>query len=120
MAELLEGIKSVMGIDFCGDGGNDGIGGDGGIDRHLLLGVESDIKYEGFVKKQQREIERLRRYEEAKIPDDFSYDNISGLLAESLEKLKKIRPSTLGMASRISGVTPADISVLMMHLVRAG
>ncbi|MDR0331264.1 MAG: tRNA uridine-5-carboxymethylaminomethyl(34) synthesis enzyme MnmG [Chitinispirillales bacterium] len=112
MGELVEGIKSVMGIGFCGD--------EGIIDRHLLLSVESDIKYEGFVKKQQREIERLRRYEEAKIPDSFSYDNISGLLSESLEKLKKIRPSTLGMASRISGVTPADISVLAMHLAKAG
>jgi tRNA uridine 5-carboxymethylaminomethyl modification enzyme len=87
-------------------------------DRHLALGVESDIKYEGFVRKQTREIERIRRYEETKIPDDFSYDDVPGLLTESRQKFKKIRPSTLGAASRISGVTPADVSVLAMYVLK--
>jgi tRNA uridine 5-carboxymethylaminomethyl modification enzyme len=86
-------------------------------DRHLALGVESDIKYEGFVRKQAREIERLRRYEGARIPDGFSYDNVPGLLTESRQKFKKVRPGTLGAASRISGVTPADVSVLAMYLL---
>ena len=89
-----------------------------GIDRHLALGVESDIKYEGFVRKQTREIERIRRYEETKIPDGFSYDDIPGLLTESRQKFKKIRPATLGAASRISGATPADVSVLAMYLLK--
>jgi tRNA uridine 5-carboxymethylaminomethyl modification enzyme len=89
-----------------------------GIDRHLALGVESDIKYEGFVRKQTREIERIRRYEETKIPDGFSYDGLPGLLTESRQKFKKIRPATLGAASRISGVTPADVSVLAMYLLK--
>jgi len=89
-----------------------------GIDRHLALGVESDIKYEGFVRKQTREIERIRRYEETAIPDDFCYDDIPGLLTESRQKFKKIRPGTLGGASRISGVTPADVSVLAMYLLK--
>jgi tRNA uridine 5-carboxymethylaminomethyl modification enzyme len=86
-------------------------------DRHLALGVESDIKYEGFVRKQAREIERLRRYEETRIPDGFLYDDVPGLLTESRQKFKKIRPGTLGGASRISGVTPADVSVLAMYLL---
>jgi tRNA uridine 5-carboxymethylaminomethyl modification enzyme len=89
-----------------------------GSDRHLALGVESDIKYEGFVRKQAREIERVRRYEETKIPDDFCYDDVPGLLTESRQKFKKIRPGTLGGASRISGVTPADVSVLAMYVLK--
>jgi tRNA uridine 5-carboxymethylaminomethyl modification enzyme len=89
-----------------------------GSDRYLALGVESDIKYEGFVRKQSREIERIRRYEETKVPDDFSYDDLPGLLTESRQKFKKIRPATLGAASRISGVTPADVSVLAMYLLK--
>jgi tRNA uridine 5-carboxymethylaminomethyl modification enzyme len=122
--DVSDGAK--LGID-AGDmlsGGSDGGPGDISavetIDRYLALGVESDIKYEGFVRKQIREIDRVRRYEEAKIPDDFSYDNVPGLLTESRQKLKKIRPSTLGGASRISGVTPADVSVLAMYLLKSG
>jgi tRNA uridine 5-carboxymethylaminomethyl modification enzyme len=87
-------------------------------DRHSALGIESDIKYEGFVRKQYREIERVRRYEGAKIPDDFSYDDVPGLLTESRQKFKRVRPGTLGAASRISGVTPADVSVLAMCLLK--
>ncbi|MCL2219228.1 MAG: tRNA uridine-5-carboxymethylaminomethyl(34) synthesis enzyme MnmG [Chitinispirillia bacterium] len=92
---------------------------DTALDRHLTLGVESDIKYEGFVKKQQKEVDRLRRYEEAKIPDGFSYDGVPGLLTESRQKLKRICPATLGQASRIGGVTPADVSVLAMYLLKS-
>ena len=84
----------------------------------MALGVESDIKYEGFVRKQTREIERIRRYEETRIPDGFSYDDIPGLLTESRQKFKKIRPATLGAASRISGATPADVSVLAMYVLK--
>jgi tRNA uridine 5-carboxymethylaminomethyl modification enzyme len=80
--------------------------------------VESDIKYEGFVRKQAKEIERLRRYDAARIPDGFSYDDVPGLLAESRQKLKSISPATLGQASRIGGVTPADVSVLAMYLLK--
>jgi tRNA uridine 5-carboxymethylaminomethyl modification enzyme len=88
------------------------------IDRHLTLGIESDIKYEGFVKKQYSEIEKLRRFENTHIPDSFDYDEIAGLSGESREKLKKTAPDTLGKASRIGGVTPADISVLAMYLLK--
>jgi tRNA uridine 5-carboxymethylaminomethyl modification enzyme len=114
------GIERLLrGLDDIGKGffeGND----DGDVfDRGLTLGVESDIKYEGFVRKQFREIERIRRYEETRIPDGFSYDDVPGLLTESREKLKKICPGTVGQASRIGGVTPADISVLAMYLLKS-
>jgi tRNA uridine 5-carboxymethylaminomethyl modification enzyme len=85
-------------------------------DREVLLGVEADIKYEGFVEKQQGEIERARSLDDARIPNDIQYDQIGGLLNESRAKLKMIRPQTLGQASRISGVTPADVSLLIMHI----
>ncbi|MCL2688412.1 MAG: tRNA uridine-5-carboxymethylaminomethyl(34) synthesis enzyme MnmG [Chitinispirillia bacterium] len=88
------------------------------INRHLILGVESDIKYEGFVRKQQNEIEKLRRFENTYIPANFDYNEVEGLGLESREKLKKIDPDTLGKASRIGGVTPADISVLAMYLLK--
>jgi tRNA uridine 5-carboxymethylaminomethyl modification enzyme len=85
-------------------------------ERELSVTVEADIKYEGFINKQQKEIGRLKKIEETRIPEDIDYDNIEGLLIESQGKLKKIRPITLGQASRISGVTPADISVLIMYI----
>jgi tRNA uridine 5-carboxymethylaminomethyl modification enzyme len=78
------------------------------------------VKYEGFVKKQIREIERMRRYEGARIPDGFSYDGVPGLGTESRQKLKKACPGTLGQASRVGGVTPADILVLAMYLLKSG
>jgi len=127
---LLQGLD-IIGKGFFEDGADADCSGDRprppetpesrhGIDRHLTLGVESDIKYEGFVRKQLKEVERLRRYEEAKILDGFSYDDVPGLLTESRQKLKKICPGTLGQASRIGGVTPADISVLAMYLLKLG
>jgi tRNA uridine 5-carboxymethylaminomethyl modification enzyme len=89
------------------------------FDRHLMLGVESDIKYAGFIRKQIKDIERIRKFEHTRIPDNFSYDAVPGLLTESRQKLKKIRPDTLGKASRVGGVTPADISVLAMCLLKS-
>jgi tRNA uridine 5-carboxymethylaminomethyl modification enzyme len=88
------------------------------FDREVLMGVEADIKYDGFVRKEWAEVDRQRRMEGARIPDDTDYDRIEGLPCESKAKLKSIRPATLGQASRIAGVTPADISLLIMHIVR--
>ncbi len=87
-------------------------------DRENAVTIEADIKYAGFIAKQKKEIERLSKIEHARIPDNFDYDAVEGLLSESRGKLKKIHPLTLGQASRISGVTPADISVLIMKLVK--
>ncbi len=78
--------------------------------------IEIELKYEGYIKRQQEEIERFKRYEMLHIPVDIKYENIRSLSTEGCEKLKKIQPVSIGQASRINGVTPADISVLMVYL----
>lgn len=80
--------------------------------------VEIEIKYEGYIKRQQAQIDEMRRLEKKLIPADMDYREISGLRLEAAEKLAKIRPASIGQASRISGVSPADISVLLIHLAR--
>ncbi len=78
--------------------------------------VEISIKYEGYIKKQMSEIAEFRRLEDKKLSKDFDYSNIKGLRLEAIEKLNKIKPINIGQASRISGVSPADISVLLIYL----
>lgn len=80
--------------------------------------VEIEIKYEGYIKRQQAQIDEMRRLEKKLIPADMDYREISGLRLEAAEKLAKIRPASIGQALRISGVSPADISVLLIHLAR--
>ena len=80
--------------------------------------AENNIKYESYLKKEQEMAEKLQRLEEVKIPGHFDYHKLTSLSKESREKLHKIRPATLGQASRISGVNPADISVLMVYFGR--
>ena len=82
----------------------------------ILETVETDIKYEGYLKKEQENIEKAKRLEERKLPDDIDYSQIHGLRLEARDKLNQVRPFNLGQASRISGVSPADISVLMVYL----
>lgn len=81
--------------------------------------VATEAKYAGYIEKQRRQVERLRRLEERHIPVSFEYDTIAGMRKEAQEKLKRIRPATVGQASRISGVNPADLSVLLVYLERA-
>ncbi len=78
--------------------------------------VEIEIKYEGYIKKELAEASRFRKLEAKKIPHDIDYYDIIGIRAETQQKLTKLRPQSLGQASRVSGVSPADISVLMLYL----
>jgi len=78
--------------------------------------VELEIKYEGYIRRQIREIEKYKKLESMRIPEEFTYDGLKGFKREALEKLKKIKPISVGQASRISGVSPGDIAVLMVHL----
>jgi tRNA uridine 5-carboxymethylaminomethyl modification enzyme len=78
--------------------------------------VEIEIKYEGYISRQADEIERLRRNEETRLPDDFDFDAVGGLSNEIRQKLKEVRPETIAQASRIQGVTPAAVSQLLVHL----
>jgi tRNA uridine 5-carboxymethylaminomethyl modification enzyme len=87
-------------------------------DKKLRQTIEADIKYCGFVAKENAVIDKIRQLEEARISEIFDYDKVKGLLTESRLKLKKVRPGTLGQASRIPGITPADISILGIHLFR--
>jgi tRNA uridine 5-carboxymethylaminomethyl modification enzyme len=78
--------------------------------------VELEIKYEGYIRRQTKEIEKAKRLENMRIPGDFSYDSLTGFKREALEKLKRVKPISVGQASRISGVSPGDIAVLMVYL----
>ena len=77
--------------------------------------VETEIKYEGYIQKQKAKVREMHRLESRVIPAEIDYDSIKGLRLEAKEKLKKIRPASLGQASRISGVSPADIAVLIIY-----
>lgn len=78
--------------------------------------VEIEIKYEGYIQRQMRQVEQYKKMEKKKIPPDLNYDHVSSLRLEARQKLKEFRPISLGQASRISGVSPADISVLLIYL----
>jgi tRNA uridine 5-carboxymethylaminomethyl modification enzyme len=84
--------------------------------RDVMREIDTSIRYEGYLKKQQNEVEKFYRMELKKIPKSFDYQLIKSLSAEAREKLNKIRPENLGQASRISGITPADISLLLVYL----
>ncbi|MBB6282962.1 tRNA uridine-5-carboxymethylaminomethyl(34) synthesis enzyme MnmG [Geobacillus subterraneus] len=78
--------------------------------------VEIQVKYEGYIQKSLQEVERLKKMENKKIPEDIDYDAIQGLATEARQKLKQVRPLSIAQASRISGVNPADISILLVYL----
>ena len=82
--------------------------------------VEIELKYEGYIKRQQAQINEMRRLEVKLLPKDIDYNAIEGLRLEAREKLSKIRPHSVGQASRISGVSPSDISVLLIYLAKMG
>lgn len=78
--------------------------------------VRIAVRYEHYIERQQDEVERMRRQEQWLIPDDFDYEAISGLRSEAREKLQRLRPDSIGSAQRIAGVSPADISCLLVVL----
>ena len=78
--------------------------------------VEIEIKYEGYIERQKRQVEQYKKMEKKLIPADLNYDDVLSLRLEARQKLKEFRPVSVGQASRISGVSPADISVLLVYL----
>jgi len=82
----------------------------------ILEQLEIQVKYEGYIKRQDEEIEKFKKLEHILIAEEFEYDSVKGFRAEALEKFEKFRPRSVGQASRISGITPSDIAVLMVHL----
>ncbi|MBQ7240850.1 MAG: tRNA uridine-5-carboxymethylaminomethyl(34) synthesis enzyme MnmG [Bacilli bacterium] len=78
--------------------------------------VEIQVKYEGYISKTEKEVEKLLKLEDKKIPDDIDYDKVNNLASEARQKLKQVRPLTIAQATRISGVNPADISILTVYL----
>ena len=88
------------------------------LDQNIFEQVEVEIKYEGYISKQLSQVEQMRKLENKKLPLDMDYNNIIGLRLEAREKLNKIKPISIGQASRISGVSPADVSVLLIWLAQ--
>ncbi len=88
------------------------------LPRDVAEQVEIELKYEGYIKRQSASVEEMRRLEVKKIPADIDYDDVYSLRLEAREKLKKVKPESVGQASRISGVSPSDISVLLVYLSR--
>lgn len=86
------------------------------LDKRIEEQVEIEIKYEGYIQKQQKRVEQMRKMEKKLLPDNIKYDKITGLRLEAREKLQRIKPLNVGQASRISGVSPSDIAVLLVHL----
>lgn len=88
------------------------------LDEEIIQQAEIQVKYSGYIEKEKQNADKLNRLEDVRIPETFNYDNIKSLSYESKEKLKRIKPVTISQASRISGVSPADISILLIHMGR--
>ena len=121
MEWVSEGLSSVAAVyDRRADGGD--TAATGAIREPRLLSreearrVETDFKYEGYLQQQEKQIERMRRAEARRIPEWFDYRKVSGLSREVTEKLLKVRPLTLGQASRIPGITPAAVSLVNCYI----
>ena len=86
------------------------------IDRTVIELIETEITYEGYIKKAMDQVDKMHRLEAKRIPKNMDWDKLDSIATEARQKFKKINPETLGQASRISGVNPADISILMVYL----
>jgi len=94
--------------------------GDPGLDEEITAQVEVRVKYDGYIRRQGAEVERHRRSETLALPEDFDYTSVRGLSHEVSQRLQEARPSTLGQAARLPGITPAAVSLLLVHLKRRG
>jgi tRNA uridine 5-carboxymethylaminomethyl modification enzyme len=92
----------------------------GALSEEVIQQVEIAIKYAGYIERQEVEVEKFKSLEDKQIPDSFEFSSVPSLRLEARQKLSKIRPTTIGQAARISGVSPADISILMVWLKRCG
>ena len=88
------------------------------IDARIAEEVETRIKYEGYIDRQNKQVKKLKRMEEVRVPDEIDYRTVYGLSAEVREKLSRVKPVSLGQASRISGMTPAALMAIQVHLKR--
>jgi tRNA uridine 5-carboxymethylaminomethyl modification enzyme len=86
------------------------------LDADIIEQVQIKTKYDGYIKKQLKQIEQFKKMESKKLPENINFDDIKGLRIEARQKLDKIRPDSIGQASRISGVSPADVNVLLVYL----
>ncbi len=84
--------------------------------KEIINQVEINLKYESYIEKEKEVVQKVEKLEKSKIPPKFDYKKVNSLSSEGKEKLIKIKPSSIGQASRISGVSPSDVSVLMVHL----
>jgi len=88
------------------------------VDQEILEQAEIQVKYSGYIEKERNNADKLTRLEDVKIPEDFDYHKIKSMSIEAKQKLSKIRPITISQASRISGVSPSDVSVLLIYMGR--
>jgi tRNA uridine 5-carboxymethylaminomethyl modification enzyme len=88
------------------------------FDNDILEQSEIQIKYDVYIGKEKELVKKMTQLEDLLIPDNFNYDHLSSLSNEALQKFKRIRPRTLGQASRISGVNPSDVQILMVYMGR--
>ncbi|MBI4791831.1 MAG: tRNA uridine-5-carboxymethylaminomethyl(34) synthesis enzyme MnmG, partial [Deltaproteobacteria bacterium] len=90
------------------------------VEPQIALEVQLQVKYEGYIRRQQEQVDRFKKLENINLPEDMEYRGLPGLSHEVVEKLSRIRPRSLGQAARISGITPAAVSVLQVHLKKEG
>jgi tRNA uridine 5-carboxymethylaminomethyl modification enzyme len=116
MEWVSEGLKGLGGSRSAPTEGAESLAGaihgSPALPREEARRVETDFKYEGYLQQQERQMERMKRAESRRIPEWFEYGKVSGLSREVVEKLTKVRPLTLGQASRIPGITPAAVSLV--------
>jgi len=106
-------LSDILRLDFFK---SDSLPAEAASQKDVVRQVEIETKYKGYIDRQFEEIEKFEKFETIEIPGDFNFNRVKSLSREATEKLVKVKPRSIGQASRISGVSPADVSVLMVHL----